>query len=118
MIVTWFAQLDRAKTVSEAIAVTRDFLATWSLAELKLLPVDCRPGRIRDEQDVEALHSALVDAYRTTRASGEELEALQRHTSFVVRASIRISELSGPVSETPGGGPQDGPGRSLAPPES
>jgi hypothetical protein len=118
MMTSWYSQLDRAKSTSDVLAVTRDFLATWAPDELKLLPPECRPGRVRDEEDVEALHSTLVEAYRVSRASGRELEALQRLTSFVVRASIRLSELNGSGS---GGGtnaaPGDATGKSLAPPE-
>ena len=38
----------------------------------------------------------LVDQYRNTTATGLELDALQRLTTFMVRAAIRISELAAP----------------------
>ncbi len=96
--------------------VVRDFLATWSPAELGLLPAQCRPGRLRDEVDVEALHSALVEEYRGSRATGNELEVLQRLTSFIVRASIRIAELS-EASEERSVASSSEPKKSLAPRE-
>ena len=121
MMTSWFAQLDRAKSIPETIAVARDFVADWSPQDLALLPGPCRPGRIRDEQDIEALHSCLVETYRESRATGKELDALQRLTSFMVRASIRLSELGAPSggggSSGGSGSPSDGPGMSLAPPE-
>jgi hypothetical protein len=117
---TWFAQIDRAKSVTETLSVARDYVATLSTKELGQLPVSCRPGRLKDEQDVEALHACLVDNYRDSRATGEELDTLQRLTSFVVRLSIRLSEL-GAASRAPSdggaGGLTDGPEMSLAPPE-
>jgi hypothetical protein len=112
MMTSWYSQLDRAKTAGDTIAVARDFMATWSPEDLALLPASVRPGRLRGEEDVEALHEALVEAYRDSRATGRELNALQRLTSFMVRASIRLAELS---SESSGGGeglPPMGPGKS------
>ena len=99
---TWFSQLERAKSVREVIAVVRDFMATWTPQELAMLPESCRPSRVRDEEDVEALHSLLVEEYRVSRSTGADLEALQRLTSFIVRTSIRLSDLSPPPSDEPG----------------
>ena len=116
---TWFAQIDRAKSIPETLAVARDYVASLTPQDLGMLPAQCRPGRLRDEVDIEALHACLVESYRESRATGQELETLQRLTSFVVRLSIRLSEL-GPSSGSSGGGAggsQDGPEMSLAPPE-
>jgi hypothetical protein len=117
MVSSWFAHIDRAKSVPELMSVARDFFATWTPTEWALIPEHCRPGRLRDEQDVEALHASLVEQYRISRAQDQELDALQRLTSFMVRISIRLAELSDPSGGT-SGGPSDKPGRSLAPPES
>jgi len=117
---TWFAQIDRAKSIPETLMVARDFIASMTPQELGRLPPQCRPGRLRDEQDVEALHACLVETYRDSRATGDELETLQRMTSFVVRLSIRVSELAPSASGSSGGGSggsTDGPEMSLAPPE-
>ena len=78
MMTSWYSQLDRAKTAGDTVAVARDFMATWSPEDLALLPASVRPGRLRDEEDVETLHEMLVVAYRDSRATGRELDALQR----------------------------------------
>jgi hypothetical protein len=117
MITSWYSQLDRAKTVSEAVAVARDFMATWSPEDLALLPPACRPGRLRDEEDIEALHEMLVEAYRDARTTGRELDALQRMTSFMVRTSIRIAEITGESSAGSGSLPSPGSGKSASPRE-
>ena len=114
---SWYSQLDRAKTVGEAVGVARDFMATWSPDELALLPASCRPGRLRDDEDVEMLHGTLVEAYRLSRATGRELDALQRMTSFIVRASIRLAELTGESGGGSGNLPSTGPGKSASPRE-
>lgn len=117
MITSWFSQIDRSRSVAEVVGVARDFIATLTPEEMKLLPPDCRPGKLRDEADIEALHSTLVEAYRKSRATGKELETLQRLTSFVVRASIRLAEVGAPGSSGGASGPAGDPERSLAPPE-
>ena len=115
---SWYSQLDRARSTADVLAVTRDFLATWSPDDWALLPAHCRPGKLRDMEDVEALHATLVEAYRESRATGRELEALQRLTSFVVRASIRLAEVTGAGSSGGTDGvPGGSTGKSLAPPE-
>jgi hypothetical protein len=113
MLTHWYSQIDRAKSVPEVVRVVRDFMATWTPDELALLPEECRPQRIRDEQDVETLHSLLVEQYRISRASGRELDALQRLTSFIVRTSIRLSEIVPRPSDSPGEDP-GGPVKSAA----
>jgi hypothetical protein len=92
---SWYRQLDNAKSSLEVVAVARDFMARWSPHDLAQLPDACRLGKLRDETDIENLHALLVDEYRDTRASGEELSSLQELTSFFVRSSMRIAELNG-----------------------
>ena len=95
-MVTWYRLLEGARNSLEVVAIARDYLATWTPDEIALLPATVRPGKLRDERDVEELHSALVDEYRTTLATGAPLDALQRLTTFMVRATIRIAELAEP----------------------
>lgn len=94
-MITWYRHIDDALSVEQVVAVARDFLASWTPQEVARLPVGCRPSRIRDESDVIDLHERLVDEYRTTRSSGDELTALQLITGVMVRASLRIAELGG-----------------------
>jgi hypothetical protein len=117
-MVSWFNHIDRAKSTLEVVAVVRDYLATWDPSELGLLPEAVRPGRLRDEQDIDDLHGKLVEEYRGSRATGEALEALQKITSCVVRASIRLAELRQGAAPTGGSGsPSSGPTQSLTPRE-
>jgi hypothetical protein len=90
---SWFQQIDAAKSPSEIVTITRDYLATWTPDELARLPEQCRPGRIRDEQDIDQLHVRLVEEYGRSRPNDETLSALQRITSLIVRASVRIAQL-------------------------
>ena len=112
-MLNWFHQLDGASSDSEVIGVSREYLATWDPEELARLPRECRPGRIKSREDIEELHACLVDEYRDTRLAGAELSALQRMTSFIVRASIRIAQLDSERAEAAlDDPPQVGSGRA------
>jgi hypothetical protein len=108
----WFQQLDKASHVAEVVDIARDYLATWTPEEVALLPRTCRPGRVRDPADIEEMHACAVDAYRGTRASGEELKALQLLTSFLVRASMRLVQLRASGGDDP---PPEPPGATIPP---
>lgn len=113
---SWIGQLESASSTSAVVAIVRDYIALWSPEEIAALPPSVRPGRVRDESDVTDLHERLVEAYRTTRASGDALAALQRLTGFMARASIRVAELGGPRREDAGEDAQSSPSRKAAAP--
>jgi hypothetical protein len=113
----WSRQIDSASSAREVVAVVRDYLATWTPKDLAMLPRECRPGRVKSPGDIDQLHASLVEEYRLNRLAGEELHALQRLTSFVVRASLRLAAFReggeeddpsapGPAAERPGAGPE------------
>jgi hypothetical protein len=106
-MITWYRQIDAAKNIEEVVAVARDYLATWPPHDLARLPEACRPGRIRDDEDIESLHGRLVEEYRNTRASGDELSLLQQLMSFLVRAAIRVAELRDPSNGGSNAPPSD-----------
>ena len=108
-MLSWFRQIDDAASVDHVIAIVRDYLATWLPEELAHLPRACRPGRMKSEADLEDLHAILVDEYRADRLQGEALAALQRLTTFVVRASVRIAALHG---DSAGTGDEEEPPRA------
>ena len=111
-MIAWYRQLDNAQTPLEVVAVTRDYIASWTPHELAFLPVDCRPGKIRDRSDIEFLHDKLVDEYRDSKATGEALTRLQELTSFIVRATIRSAELTEDASTGGSGSAARGPLKS------
>jgi hypothetical protein len=117
-MLAWYRQLDSAKGPLEVVAIVRDYLATWTPHDLSRIPQACRPGRVRDEEDIEILHSAVVDEYRNTRVTGEDLDLLQQLTSLLVRASIRIAELRDTASKGGSSAPERGPMKSASPRES
>ena len=99
----WSRQIDAATSATEVVAVARDYLATWTPKDLAKLPRECRPGRVKSPGDIEQLHASLVEEYRQNRLTGDELSALQRLTSFIVRASVRLAQFGDgrPQDEAP-----------------
>lgn len=116
-MIAWYHQLEDANSSVEVVGIARDYLASWTPHDISRLPQNVRPGKLRDASDIELLHEALIDEYRTSQASGEELARLQELTSFVVRAAQRIAELG--TKDTAGGGaggsPATGPMKSARP---
>src|SRR5688572_23303316 len=98
---SWFQQLDNSRDTAEVVSIVRDYFATWTPQEIARLPVQARPQRTRATEDVEELHACAVEAYRTTRASGDELTALQLMTGFLVRASMRLAHLRNAGADEP-----------------
>ena len=94
-MLAWYRRLDEAASLKELVKIANEYFATLSPSEIELLPPTCRPRRLRDENDIEDMHSTLVEEYRVTRSEGDALNALQRITSFMVRASVRLTQLRG-----------------------
>ncbi len=90
---SWPQRLRSATSEQEVVDVVRDFLATFSPYDLARLPVELRPGRIVDGNDVSDLAFTLVrhdhdDAQGTARC-------IHKMTHFFTQASVRLSELKG-----------------------
>ena len=101
---SWFRQVEGSRSESEVVAIARDYFAMWTPEEIGILPPDIRPPHIRDATDLEELNRRAVEAFRETRATGEELNLIQRLTGFVGRSCVRIAQLrEGATAETGSG---------------
>lgn len=93
MPTSWFRQMEGSRSESEVVAIARDYFAMWTPEEIGILPPAIRPPHIRDATDLEELNRRAVEVFRETRATGEELNLLQRLTGFVGRSCVRIAQL-------------------------
>lgn len=77
----------------EIVELVRDHMARWSPEEIARLPEDCRPGRIRDAEDISrwAFDLASTHCAQVVRTDDEPL--LERMLEFVTQAAVRLSEL-------------------------
>ena len=89
-----FKELSRAHSVAEVVAVTRDYLASWSREELERLPDSCRPAWVRGVQDIEVWADRLVGLSGRTALFMEDERKLDRLTSHFLAASVRIRQLA------------------------
>ena len=77
----------------EVLELVRDHMALWSPEEIARLPVDCRPPRIRDSEDLSSWAFDLATTHCAQRIRGEDEILLDRMLEFVTQAAIRLSEL-------------------------
>ena len=110
-MLSWYHKIDDAVSIADVLSGARDYVATWSPEDLARLPKASRPGPLKTPADLDRLHGALVEEYRTSRATGEDLAALQRITSFMVRAAVRLAQLQGDDAPGPGDEPPAAPHR-------
>jgi hypothetical protein len=85
----WLSLILASSSEAEVASTARDYLATWTPEEIAQLPRDCRPGRIRDGEDIGNL------AFRLARAHcfNDEDEVLEKMMVFFTHASTRIAQL-------------------------
>lgn len=89
-----YAELSKARSVDEILAVTRDYLSGWSRDDLAGLPDNCRPGRVRDRADIELWADRLLGASRTEMLVIENEARLDRLTNHFLIASVRIRQMA------------------------
>lgn len=77
----------------EVLELVRDHMAMWSPQEIARLPQDCRPGRIRDADDVSRWAFELASTHCAQRIAVRDEPVLERMLEFVTQAALRIAEL-------------------------
>jgi hypothetical protein len=85
-------RLRTATSEAEVIGLVRDFLAEWRPEELAHVPRVCRPGKMRDGEDIADCAYALTQA-RMAKAESHPL--VLEMENFFAHACTRISELEG-----------------------
>lgn len=88
---SWQDRLRSAVTERDLVSVARDYLATFSIAEISSLPEPCRPGRIVSAQDVADYAYVVV---RRHCDDGAGVEApIHRIAVFFANANARLGEI-------------------------
>lgn len=89
MTITWPDRLATCRSEAEVLATCREWMATWSPADLAALPPALRPGRLFGADDVAGL---AVDAVRRDQ-SGLHDPGVHRLARFFSLASARMAEI-------------------------
>ena len=89
----WHIQLDGSAEVDQVLAITRDYLATFSPEHLARLPESCRPGRIKGEDDIAYWSCRLAQYNHATDGGPVDGELMQEILNYFLHAWVRISQL-------------------------
>ena len=81
------------------VQVTREYLASWNPEELSRLPVECRPGRMRDGEDISRWAFELASAHCAERCTPAAEPILARMLGFVTAAGRRLAQLNAAEAE-------------------
>ena len=90
---TWHVQLEGATEVDAILAVTRDYLATFAPEHLARLPEDCRPGRIKGEDDIAYWSCKLAQHTHGDPAVPVDAILMQEMLNYFLHAWVRLSQM-------------------------
>jgi hypothetical protein len=92
----WLSLILAASSERGVTATSRDYLASWSPEEILRLPLDCRPGRIRDGEDISNFAFQLARTHCFYRGSESDRNLLEKIMVFFTHAATRIAQLRAP----------------------
>src|SRR5688572_431216 len=89
----WRNLIRDSASEDEVVSLVLDHMARWSPEEIGRLPPDCRPGRVRDGDDIAHWAYLLASNHCARTVPGADEALLERMLEFVTQAAIRVSEL-------------------------
>jgi hypothetical protein len=88
---SWQDRLDEALSEAEIVDIARDFIATFTPAEMNRLPQECRPGKFFEANDVTSYAFSLV-----RHECGDDdatAQLVHKLAHFFSNASTRLSQV-------------------------
>ena len=86
-------KLRDAATEGEVVGLVRDFIGEWLPEEIGRLPAECRPGKLRDGEDLSLLAVNLARSCVSFDVDPEDLHVVDEMDAFVGHACRRIAEI-------------------------
>jgi hypothetical protein len=77
----------------DVLGLVRDYLGEWLPEELAHLPDECRPGKLRDGDDLGSLAVSLARAAHSFDLPPQTMGAVDEMDVFVGLACRRVAEL-------------------------
>ena len=77
----------------DVIGLVREYLSEWRPEELSRFPIDCRPGRLRDAEDLNEFAYQLARACVSFEAQPEDIPAIEQMDAFIGAALRRTAEI-------------------------
>ena len=90
---TWHQQLEATESAEHILVLTRDYLATFGPEHLARLPEECRPGRIKGEDDIAFWSCRLAQYNHRDPEMRIDAELLQELLSYFLHAWVRLSQI-------------------------
>jgi len=88
-----------AASEAEVVELVREYMSDWLPEELGSLPAECRPGKLRDSEDLNDLAVNLARACVSFDVEPERLRAIEEMDAFVGQACRRIAEIERRVTD-------------------
>ena len=88
---SWHGRLNDAVTEEDVVMIARDYVALWGPEEIGQMPVDLRPNKIVDADDVSAYALSLVQA-QMGRGLAAESE-VHKMGAFFSSATMRLAQI-------------------------
>jgi hypothetical protein len=89
----WHTQREAAPDVDHLLSLTRDFLATFGPEHLARVPEDCRPGRIKGEDDIAYWSCRLAQYAHKETDAPVDAELMQEMLNYFLHAWVRLSQI-------------------------
>ena len=89
----WRRHLVGAVNEHDIVNLTREFVAMWTPEDISRLPASCRPGRIRDGEDISQWAYELARAHTSLRYDEDEDALIVRMLAFMSEAAMRTAEV-------------------------
>lgn len=77
----------------DVVELVRDYLGDWLPEELGRLPINCRPGKLRDADDLNDLALNLTRASIAFDVEPERLRTIEEMDAFVSEACYRLAAI-------------------------
>jgi len=90
---TWHTGLEASRDVDRVLTITRDYLATFGPEHLARLPEDCRPGRIKGEDDIAYWSCRLAQYSHQDPATPVDAELMQEMLNYFLHAWVRLTQI-------------------------
>ena len=92
-VALWEKRIDQLATPDEVVALTQDYLASFSPEYLGRLPADCRPEHIKYPDDIEFWAQRLSKAYCAEYDTPADGNLLHELLDYFLHALIRLAQL-------------------------
>ena len=86
-------RLQATNSEHDLVALVRDYLSEWLPEELAQFPIECRPGKLFDAEDLSDFALNLTRACVSFDVAPENLRVIEEMDAFVGQACRRMAEI-------------------------